>query len=111
MNRYLAAGIARDAEDGRRVLVVSGSRTLARESFSAIARVTRNADRIVRANGGEAIHHRNGGRVTFTTPRSHGHRGLVADVVVFDDRTDDDPAAVASVLPCLATTQGEVIRA
>lgn len=112
MNRYAAAGIAADAQDGRRVLVIAPTYGHARTAFDDISRLTRRADRIVRANGAEAIHHRNGGSVRFTTPLSSSSRGLTVDVIFLDTGVEATPELLANVEPCLvASSYGELIRA
>lgn len=114
MNRYAAAGIATDARDGRRILVVTRDSTAARLAFNDICRLTHGADRIIRANGGERIEHRNGGRVLFTTPRSTSHRGVTVDTIYVDAGADPllDEGRWHDLLPCIAASpDGEVIRA
>lgn len=114
MNRYAAAGIAADAETGRRVLVVTRDGTAARVAFDEICRATHGADRIIRANGGERIEHRNGGRVVFATPRPSAFRGVSVDTIYVDAGADPqlDERDWSNLLPCLAaSTNGEVIRA
>ena len=112
MNRYTAAGIANDARDGRRILVVTRDRREARDAFEEIADRTYGAKSIHRANGAEHIEHHNGGRVCFTTPRSRGARGLTLDTIYLDAGVEATPEMVAELVPCLATsTTGELIRA
>lgn len=112
MNRYAAAGIAAEAQDGRRILVVSRTYGTARTAFEEIAAHTRHADRIVRVNGADAIHHRNGGNVRFTTPRSSNGRGLTVDVIYLDAHVEATRELLATLGPCLAASPyGELIRA
>jgi hypothetical protein len=113
VNRYVAAGIATDAQDGRRVLIVAHTRLAARDAFNQIARVTHGAERIVRANGNEAVHHRNGGSVHLTTPRSAiGVRGLTVDIIYLDSGVDRDHELITDLLPLIAASpDGELIRA
>jgi hypothetical protein len=112
VNRYAAAGIAAEAQDGRRILVVSCTYGTARTAFDEISAHTRRADRIVRANGAEGIHHRNGGSVRFTTPRSSSSRGLTVDVIYLDAHVEATPELLATLGPCLAASSyGELIRA
>ncbi|WP_336642325.1 hypothetical protein [Microbacterium sp. MMO-56] len=112
MNRYAAAGIANDARDGRRILVVTHNRREAHHAFEDIARLTHNAKRIRRTNGAERIDHHNGGSVHFTTPRSHGARGLTLDTIDLDTGVEPTPDLTTELTPCLATSRdGELIRA
>lgn len=111
MNRYAAAGIANDARDGRRILVVTRDRREARHAFDDITNLTHGAKRITRANGAEHIEHHNGGRVLFTTPRSRSARGLTLDTIYLDTGVDATPDLLNELLPCLATSRdGELIR-
>ncbi len=112
MNRYAARGIANDARDGRRVLVVTRDRREARHAFDDITDLTYDAKRIRRANGSERIEHYGGGLVAFTTPRSHGARGLALDTIYLDTGVEATPEMLADLVPCLATSRdGEIIRA
>lgn len=112
MNRYAAADIANDARGGRRILVVTRDRREARHAFEEIADRTYDAKRIRRANGAERIEHYGGGLVAFTTPRSHGARGLALDTIYLDAGVVATPDLIAELAPCLATSPtGELIRA
>jgi hypothetical protein len=114
MNDLRASRSDADARDGRRVLVITRDGTAARLAFDEICRLTHGADRIIRANGGERIEHRNGGRVLFATPRSTGHRGVSVDTIYVDAGADPllDEGRWTDLLPCIAASRdGEVIRA
>lgn len=112
MNRYATEGIARDARAGRRILVVTRDRREARNAFEEIADLTHDAKRISRTNGAERIDHHNGGRIAFTTPRSHSARGLTLDTIYLDSGVDPTPDFLAELVPCLSTSPtGELIRA
>ncbi|MCC4906960.1 hypothetical protein [Microbacterium sp. cx-59] len=109
MNRYAAAGIAQDAQRGRRVLVVSPDGRGTRTALDAIAARTPGA-MVRRAKGSETVHVEGAGAVYFTTPRSDRGRGMSVDVVYLDDVTET-PELRADLVPCLATsTVGELIR-
>lgn len=112
MNRYTATGIANDARDGRRILVVTRDHRESRHAFEEIADRTYDAKRILRANGAERIEHYGGGLITFTTPRSHSARGLSLDTIYLDTGVEATPDLIAELTPCLATsTTGELLRA
>ncbi|WP_439593902.1 hypothetical protein [Microbacterium sp.] len=112
MNRYAAQGIASDATQGRRVLVVTAHARARREAFDEIARLTHGAESIRRLNGAESIRHSNGGRVEFATERSRSHRGLSVDVVYLDGGVADSLETVNEFTPCLATSRdAELIKA
>lgn len=112
MNRYTATGIANDARDGHRILVVTKDQREARHAFDDIAAATYDAKRITRVNGGQRIEHYGGGLVAFTTPRSTGARGLALDTIYLDTGVEATPDLTATLAPCLATSRdGELIRA
>ena len=112
MNRYAARGIANDARDGRRVLVVTKDQREAHLAFDAITVATYDAKRISRVNGGQRIEHYGRGLVAFTTPRSSGARGLALDTIYLDTGVEATPEMLADLVPCLATSHnGELIRA
>lgn len=111
MNRYVAAGIAQDARDGRRVIVVSRQGAATRAAFSEIAQHAADATRVSRANGRERIEFSSNGRVMFTTPMSAAHRGVPADIV-YIDAVDLQHETLTNLTACLqASRSGELIRA
>lgn len=109
MNRYAAAGVAQDAERGRRVLVVSPGGRETRVAFDAIASLMHGA-KLTRAKGSEAVHVEGAGAVYFTTPRSGRRRGMSVDVVYLDEVSETSELR-ADLVPCMAaSTVGELIR-
>lgn len=113
MNRYVAAGIARDAASGRRVIVVSKTLGLARAAFADIERLAEHRpSQVVRSNGRETMTWPSGGRVSISSAQSRAHRGVSADVVFVDGEAAHDIDVIREVSPCIAGRPGgEVIRA
>ncbi|MEU8264477.1 hypothetical protein AB0C02_28125 [Micromonospora sp. NPDC048999] len=109
MNRYTATGVLADMREGRRVLVLSPTRTIARLAFAEVVQFALPGERVRRANGEEGIWVEDGpGRVLFRTVRSV--RGLAVDVLVFDF-DPPGPIELESVWPVLnGSPIGEVIR-
>lgn len=87
MNRYAAAGIAFDAAQGKRVIVLTSSSLTAREALRAIAACAPEQSIVVRTNGGERIVCPSGGQVKLR-PMHHGARGLSADIIYLDEGVD-----------------------
>jgi hypothetical protein len=116
MNRYAALGISKDAEQGKRVIVIT---VLGIESRCALDEIAAQATADItvrRANGREQIDYPNGGRVTVRTHRQHlGLRGHNADVLYLDVGVDaliHDTAVWDSLWACTATSpHRELIRA
>lgn len=108
MNRYTAEGIIADAAQGKRVAFV-GRR--AGDVFDALAAAAEPfSHKVYRAKGHQRIEFANGGRVTLHATGRSG-RGFTADVVVLDESVKDDERVLGDVMPMLAPSNGEVIRA
>lgn len=111
MNRYAAAGLAEAARQGRRILIVSYDLRASAEALDDFRGLVDDAD-VTRVNGKQRIAFPSGGRVRFTSVRSRGHRGVVADTVYLDGELDRDPSVIADLLPCIQTSPtGELVRA
>lgn len=112
MNRYTAAAVLADMRQGRRVLVLSETRALARIAFTEVATDAQEGEPVRRAKGAQEITAGDGqGWVKFCSARPlRGLRGITADVVVFDAH-EPSPDALVSVAPNLAASPvGEVTR-
>ncbi len=111
MNRYTAAGVLADMRQGRRVVVLSGTQTEARQAFAQVVTYTAEGEKVYRANGNERIAAVSGGGwVKFGTSGGNRFRGITADVVVFDAHKPSREAVDAALPIVLAAIQGEVIR-
>jgi len=87
VNRYAAAGIAADAAQGRRVLVLSRTHAESSGAFPQVAGAFNPAEvtRSTRSSGRMRIVHKSGGRVVFLAYTSRSLRGQSADVVYADN--------------------------
>lgn len=112
MNRYAAQGILADLEAGKRVAVVTRPGAVP-QSFREIAALAdaHTACEVYRANGRERIAHASGGRATFLSAASRAGRGLSLDVIYVEPDAALTPEQMADLLPTLASTGGELIRA
>lgn len=113
MNRYVVDGVLADLAAGRRVLVVSQTVNQGRYAFDDIVSALQDAGRhddviVRRANGAQRIEDRRGGWVRFCSVASSA-RGMTADVVFID--ADPTIEQLADLMPVVASTGGEVIRA
>lgn len=88
MNRYVAAGIAADIAQGKRVIVLTLTTDLSREALDELAERAPEGSRIERANGAERITCPSGGRVILRSYRQ-GSRGHGADVIFLDYGVDE----------------------
>lgn len=113
MNKYAAVGLAAEAAEGRRILVITETQA---EAESAIACCFNTDDpaiqRIVRTSGQQQIDYKSGGSIKFRSYRSSGHRGVTVDTVFLDTGVDQAMSDPASVMACIAaSTAGTVVRA
>ena len=104
MNRYVLAGAIRDAQDGKRVVLVT------RRAGTWLPHVakTPNVTAVRRTNGSERVAFAGGGSIDF---RSTGHgslRGMEADIVFLDDVASF--ALVEDATLVVQAAKGEVIR-
>lgn len=112
MNRFAAAGLIAEAEQGKTVLVVSEGWNHSRHAFLNFEPLATTATRIVRAAGTQRIDYPSGGCVRFTSARSQP-AGVVADIVFIDwDAETANPMVTEVYRPCIATSpRGEIVRA
>lgn len=111
MNRYVAAGVLADMRAGRRVVVLCGTRPLARLAFAKVAAGAVDGETVRRANGEERIIAKDGpGWVRFGRSGGTTFRGFSADVVLFDVADPDRDALDAAAAIIAAAPGGEVIR-
>lgn len=111
MNRYVRAGLVKDAQTGKRVFVAVQNHREGRALMREIeAGQPEGMSLACRANGAERIEFANGGSIRLLC-RAAGDsmRGAVADVL-FVEGWDDIPAATRADL-IAATATGELIRA
>jgi hypothetical protein len=116
MNRYAALGIALDASDGKRILVITPRADAiphAMAEFAELPDAVLTGSRFRRHNGGHRIDFPCRGAIIF---RSAGGtvRGYTADVVFLDEGADarltlDQHAELTLTLA--TTPQGQIIRA
>ena len=112
MNRYEAQGVARDVEDGLRVIYLS-SGDACRSAFEGVEREISDASKVLRAYGRQFIEHESGGWVRFvrTGGGASGIRGVACDVVVVGGPGRDDMDLVSSAIVSLqGSAVGELIR-
>ncbi|MFI6270722.1 hypothetical protein [Micromonospora zamorensis] len=108
MNRYIIDGLLADMRAGRRVVVLSGTRTELRNTFVEVAAHATEKERVRRRNGEERISVADGlGWITFGLS-GNPPRGFDADVVLFDAHRPSWEA-VDAARPLIAGTQGELI--
>jgi hypothetical protein len=95
---------------GERLLIHSAhEQTTSSEHFLRLlqlfeeAEMTSRLQRPVRGKGSEAIVFRNGARILFKTRTSGGGRGLTADFVALDEAMILPEAAIAALVPTMAT--------
>ena len=90
MNRIMAAGLVAEAEQGKRVLVLSGSQQMAHEAFRQIVEVGRpDIFKAIYTNGAQSVQLADGGRIDFRSVRSTGSRGISADLLFIDHDADE----------------------
>lgn len=116
MNRYAAAGINADAEQGKRIIVITALHSETRHALDEIAAQATTEVRVRRANGDERIDYPNGGRVIIRSHRQHlGLRGVTADVLYLDGGVDAlirDTAVWDSLWACTAASpHRDLVRA
>lgn len=113
MNKYAAVGLAEEAAQGRRILVITENQAEAQNSLTCFNTMDNpNVERVYRANGQERITFKSGGAIIFRSFRSQGHRGISVDTVFLDAGVDQAMHDPEGVMACIATsTAGAVIRA
>lgn len=115
MNRYAALGIALDASEGKRILVITEKGEAIRpalEEFSALPDELMDGASFRPLNGGERIDFPGGGSIRFRPARGTVH-GYAAHTVFLDAGVDqtltlDQRQALTATLQ---TTRGPIIRA
>jgi hypothetical protein len=109
MNRYVIDGILKDADNGKRVLVLSENQAHSRHSFTEFVRTDdERITRTIRANGKESLETEGGGRIVFLSKRSNA-RGFAFDVIYADTELNYDQFLEFRMTLC-SSPHGELIR-
>lgn len=120
MNRYVAEGVARDVEAGKRVILVAWTVHTSRHAFDWVAKTmsTRGPDggpswsRRRMSAGNELIEHESGGWLRVVSKSRGSFRGLTADVIVVVDgfTPTNDVQRVNEIRAEMQPTGAEIIR-
>lgn len=110
MNKYAALGLAVEANDGKTVLVITGSAVHSEAARGWLERCEIAPSRVCRRNGEAEVTYPSGGRVVFRSKRQ-GIRGLHADVVFVDSDTELTLEQMRALRPHVAATGGVIVRA
>lgn len=107
MNRYTIAGIAKDAGEGKSIVVVETHAATYLPEFERAygSKIT------CRANGRELVAFHGDGVVHLVDPAKGGNlRGFKADVVYLGEGAGA-PELIDQALMCVTAKRGEVVRA